>query len=117
MGENFNFSDFLKVFKIEENHHIFMSTQLKYKDSLICRKNVHMYELSKKCRQVCGGRRLQVFSIFEKFSKLKKNHHIFTSKRLKYFHLNTTKTQKIPHLEEKCARFFFFFFFFFLFIF
>ena len=66
------FSIFLKVFKIEENHHIFNPVQLKYKNSTIWMKNGHLCELSKKGPQVRGGRKLQFFRFVEKLSKLKK---------------------------------------------
>ena len=73
MGENFNFFEFfLKVFENEENHHIFTLGQLNYKNSLIWMKTVDMCELSQKCPQVRGGRKLQFLRFFEKFSKTKK---------------------------------------------
>ena len=65
------FRFFFKVFENEANHHNFSPGQLKYKISLIWMKTVHMCELSHKGPQVCGGRKLQFFLFFEKFSKMK----------------------------------------------
>ena len=79
VGENFIFFDFWKVFEIEENHHIFTSTQLKYKNA---------------DRSVVG----ENFS-FSDFLKSFPNW-----RKLSYFHFNTTKIQKFIHLEEKCAH-------------
>ena len=64
-GKIFNISIFRKSFKTEENHHILTSGQLKYKNSLIWMKSVHMCELRQKCRQGRGGK---IFNFFD-FSK------------------------------------------------
>ena len=85
-----------KVFKNEENHHIFTPGQLKHKNSLNWMKNVHMCELRQKIPQVHGGRKLQFFWFFEKFSKMKKI-IIFPSRTSKI-------KKKITHLDEKCAH-------------
>ena len=51
-------SNFGKVFKNEENHHILTPGQLKYKNSLIWMENMHTCVLSQKGSQVCTGRKL-----------------------------------------------------------
>ena len=87
---------FSKGFKIEENQQIFTSTQLKYKNSLIWRRNVHMYDCAKNVDTSGSGRKLQFFRFFLKVFGIEENHHIFTSTQLKY--------KKFTHLEEKCAH-------------
>ena len=81
-GKSSVFSIFRKVSENEENHHNLTSEQLKYKNSLIWMKSVHKCEMSEKGPQ--GGENLQFFRFFEKFPKMKKNHHNLTSGQLKY---------------------------------
>ena len=66
-GKSSIFSIFRKVFKTEENHHILTSGQLKYKNSFIWMKSVHMCELRQKCRQGRGGENLQYFDFSKSF--------------------------------------------------
>ena len=65
------FSIFWKVFKDEENDHIFTPGQLKYKNSLIWMKNVHVWIESKKFPRSGMGENFNFFYFFE-FSKMKK---------------------------------------------
>ena len=95
--ENFIFYFFIfwNVSKNEEKHHIVISGQLKYKNSLIWMKNVHICELSKKCRHVHSWRKLQIFQCVNWAKNVDRSAMGEKSsqkwRRASYFHFRTTK--------------------------
>ena len=74
----------LKVFENEENHHIFMSGQLKYKNWRNWLKNVKKCELSKKMSTGSRWAKILIFFYFWKIFENEENHPIWTSRQLKY---------------------------------
>ena len=99
MGKTSICSIFRKVFENEENHQNLTSGQLKYKNSLIWMKSVHMCEMSEKGLQDRGGQKLQVF---RKGSENEENHHNLTSGQLKY--KNSLIWMKSVHMCEMSEK-------------